>query len=102
MANYTDGTAVEAATNGKVLAASVQKDWLDGIDDLLDQHTGISFKGATHTIVKVGTGTELTRLPSPAQSITSITQEGPDGSPVLLAEGVEYRFDAGSRFVLRK
>lgn len=68
-------TAQEAADHAQIKLALIQSWSLGVVDDLIERYMGYGYKGATRTTLKQGTNNRLLKLPGPAATITSVTDD---------------------------
>lgn len=93
---YYSDTAEAALIVPGTTADDFQESWQAQIDDLIEQHAHQSYKGNTLSYVVIGDGNTLISLPSRAQSITSITENG------TTLDTSEYNFHGPSRIIERR
>lgn len=94
MAYYSDATEV-AAMCGKAVS-DVKSYWQRDVDAFIEQYAHQSYKGNAKQYVWVGDDCSLLVLPSFADSITSISEDG------VTLDVSDYNFFAPSRIVERK
>ncbi len=68
-------TAQEAADHAQLKLSAIQPWSIDAVDALIERYAGYGYKGATRTILKQGTNNRLLKLPGPAATVTSVTDE---------------------------
>jgi hypothetical protein len=93
MANYCSPQEAAALTGRPT--TEIQGWWMDVIDALIDKYTSQGYKGAERSYTHMGTGNTLVRLPSKANQILSITENG------TLLDPSEYTLEVNGRHLER-